>query len=35
MTPGSVAARAFVKAATGLSLTEFFDQPLPTEHRIR
>ncbi|MDX6239960.1 MAG: hypothetical protein QOG10_4775 [Kribbellaceae bacterium] len=35
MTPGSVVARAFVKAATGLSLTEFFDQPLPTEHRIR
>jgi DNA-binding transcriptional LysR family regulator len=34
-TPGSVVARAFVKAATGLSLDEFFDQPLPTEHSIR
>jgi DNA-binding transcriptional LysR family regulator len=34
-TPGSVAARAFVKAATGLSLAELFDQPLPTEHRVR
>jgi DNA-binding transcriptional LysR family regulator len=34
MTPGSVAARAFLKAATGFSLAEFFDQPLPTEHRV-
>lgn len=34
-TPGSIAARAFVKAATGLSLAELFDQPLPTEHRVR
>jgi DNA-binding transcriptional LysR family regulator len=34
-TPGSVAARAFVKAATGLSLAELFDQPLPNEHRVR
>jgi DNA-binding transcriptional LysR family regulator len=34
-TPGSVAARAFVNAATGLSLDEFFDQPLSTEHRVR
>jgi DNA-binding transcriptional LysR family regulator len=34
-TPGSVAARAFVNAATGLSLDEFFDQPLPTEHHVR
>jgi DNA-binding transcriptional LysR family regulator len=33
-TPGSVAARAFVKVATGMSLAEFFDQPLPT-HRVR
>lgn len=33
-TPGSVAARAFVKAATGLSLAELFDQPLPNEHRV-
>jgi hypothetical protein len=30
----SVAARAFVNAARGLSLDEFFDQPLPTEHRV-
>ena len=30
-TPGSVVARAFVTAAQGLSLNEFFDQPLPTE----
>jgi hypothetical protein len=34
-TPGSVAARAFVTAATGLSLDEFFDQPLSTEARVR
>jgi DNA-binding transcriptional LysR family regulator len=34
-TPGSVAARAFVQVATGLSLAEFFDQPLPSEHRVR
>ncbi len=34
-TPGSVAARAFVTAAKGLPLDEFFDQPLPTEHRVR
>ncbi|GAA1360380.1 LysR family transcriptional regulator [Streptomyces beijiangensis] len=34
-TPGSVAARAFVNAATGLSLDEFFDQPLAAEHRVR
>jgi DNA-binding transcriptional LysR family regulator len=34
-TPGSVAARAFVNAATGLSLDDFFDQPLPPEHRVR
>jgi hypothetical protein len=27
-------ARAFVRAATGLSLDEFFEQPLPTEHRV-
>jgi hypothetical protein len=33
--PGSVVARAFVNAATGLSLDEFFDQPLPSEHRVR
>jgi DNA-binding transcriptional LysR family regulator len=33
-TPGSVAARAFVNAATSLSLDDFFDQPLPTEHRV-
>jgi DNA-binding transcriptional LysR family regulator len=31
-TPGSVAARAFVTAAKGLSLDEFFNQSLPTEH---
>jgi DNA-binding transcriptional LysR family regulator len=29
-TPGSVAARAFVTAATGLALDEFFNQSLPT-----
>ncbi|MFE4369307.1 LysR family transcriptional regulator [Streptomyces sp. NPDC056835] len=36
-TPGSIAARAFVNAATGLSLDAFFDQPLPTEpeHHVR
>jgi DNA-binding transcriptional LysR family regulator len=34
-TPGSVAARAFVNAATGLSLDDVFDQPLPPEHRVR
>jgi DNA-binding transcriptional LysR family regulator len=34
-TPGSVAARAFVVAATGLSLDEFFDQSLPTEHLVQ
>lgn len=34
-TPGSVAARAFVNAATGLALDEVFGQPLPHEHRVR
>jgi DNA-binding transcriptional LysR family regulator len=34
-TPGSLAARAFLNAATNLSLDEFFDQPLPTVHRVR
>ncbi|WP_329268754.1 LysR family transcriptional regulator [Streptomyces sp. NBC_01451] len=38
-TPGSVAARAFVNAATGLSLDDFFARPLPlptpAEHRVR
>jgi DNA-binding transcriptional LysR family regulator len=34
-TPGSLAARAFLNAATSLSLDEFFDQPLPTPHRVR
>lgn len=33
--PGSVAARAFVNAATGLALDDFFGQPLPSEHRVR
>jgi DNA-binding transcriptional LysR family regulator len=33
-TPGSVAARAFVTAATTLSLDDFFDQPLPADHRV-
>jgi hypothetical protein len=33
-TPGSVVARAFVAAARGLSLDEFFDQPLPAEHLV-
>ncbi|MER7174278.1 LysR family transcriptional regulator [Streptomyces mesophilus] len=32
-TPGSVAARAFVAAATGLSLDEFFEEPLPAGGR--
>jgi DNA-binding transcriptional LysR family regulator len=31
-TPGSVAARAFVNAATGLSLDDFFARPLPADH---
>jgi DNA-binding transcriptional LysR family regulator len=30
-TPGSVVARAFVTAARGLALDEFFDQPLPAQ----
>jgi hypothetical protein len=30
-TPGSVVARAFVTAAQGLSLDDFFDQTLPAE----
>jgi hypothetical protein len=34
-TPGSVAARAFVNAATGLALDDFFGQPLPHERRVR
>ncbi|MFD7445394.1 LysR family transcriptional regulator [Streptomyces sp. NPDC059909] len=34
-TPGSVAARAFMTAAAGLSLDEFFDQPLPSDHLVR
>lgn len=34
-TPGSVTARAFVTAAKGLSLNEFFDQPLPSEHLVQ
>ena len=34
-TPGSVVARAFVTAADGLSLDEFFDQPLPSAPIIR
>src|SRR6202158_4704135 len=34
-TPGSVVARAFVTAATGLALDEFFDQPLPHESIVR
>jgi DNA-binding transcriptional LysR family regulator len=34
-TPGSVAARAFVNAATGLSLDDFFARPLPPDHRVR
>lgn len=32
--PGSRVARAFVEVATGLSLDEFFGQPLPTEHPV-
>ncbi|WP_199547831.1 LysR family transcriptional regulator [Streptomyces sp. N35] len=32
-TPGSVAARAFVAAATGLSLDKFFEEPLPVGGR--
>jgi hypothetical protein len=32
-TPGSVTARAFVAAAQGLSLDEFFEQSLPTDLR--
>lgn len=31
--PGSLTARAFANAATGLSLDAFFDHALPTEHR--
>jgi DNA-binding transcriptional LysR family regulator len=34
-TPGSVAARAFVTAAKGLSLDEFFNQSLPAEHPLQ
>ena len=35
-TAGSVAARAFMSAAAGLSLDEFFDQPLlPAGHPVR
>jgi hypothetical protein len=34
-TPGSVVARAFVTTARGLSLDEFFDQPLPNEPAVR
>jgi hypothetical protein len=30
-TPGSVVARAFITAARGLALDEFFDQPMPSE----
>ena len=30
-TPGSVVARAFITAARGLALDEFFDQPTPSE----
>jgi DNA-binding transcriptional LysR family regulator len=33
VTPGSLTARAFVNAATGLSLDAFFDHALPTELR--
>jgi hypothetical protein len=33
-TPGSVVARAFVAAAQGLCLDDFFDQTLPTEHLV-
>ncbi|MFF2520814.1 LysR family transcriptional regulator [Streptomyces liangshanensis] len=34
-TPGSIAARAFVNAATELSLDDFFDQSMPGDHRMR
>jgi DNA-binding transcriptional LysR family regulator len=34
-TPGSVAARAFVTAAKGLSLDEFFNQSLPADHPLQ
>ncbi|MFI6333984.1 LysR family transcriptional regulator [Streptomyces sp. NPDC050535] len=34
-TPGSVAARAFVNAATGLALDDFFNQPLAADPRLR
>jgi DNA-binding transcriptional LysR family regulator len=34
-TPGSVVARAFVTAARGLALDEFFDQPLASEPIVR
>jgi DNA-binding transcriptional LysR family regulator len=34
-TPGSVAARAFVTAAKGLSLDDFFNQSLPPEHHFQ
>ena len=34
-TPGSVVARAFVTAADGRSLDEFFDQSLPSEPIVR
>jgi hypothetical protein len=33
--PGSVVARAFVAAVQGLSLDEFFDEPLSTELMFR
>ncbi|MFD8736138.1 LysR family transcriptional regulator [Streptomyces sp. NPDC059618] len=33
-TPGSVAARAFVRAATGLALDEVFGRPLAHEHPV-
>jgi hypothetical protein len=33
-TPGSVVARAFVSAAQGLSLDEFFDQTLLIESLV-
>jgi DNA-binding transcriptional LysR family regulator len=34
-TPGSVMARAFVTAAKGLALDEFFDLPMPTEPLVK
>ncbi|MYW62726.1 LysR family transcriptional regulator [Streptomyces sp. SID8379] len=34
-TPGSVAARAFVSAATALNLDEVFEQPMPVPERAR